>query len=448
MSSSKPAVVTSTVLNNEATKDVMVKVKRTVTYVINIKTAKKLSLPYAVAINGAVQDPFKSKPKKVGGDGGTIVVRNVEPGARVGLFLNSDAHPGFRKEEVYVVTPNERDVVVNIVEKIGRCAEADIPVRTGRKNGSGSDPGETDVYAAALTGNVWMRVSHKYSAAEVDAFLPPDTKPAVKAAVRKIYNGLTKPLLEINVPPERVDAAVRTVSIKFEDGENPRENIANGYQFFAEGLTRVHPAGYAAIIAAAIEAGVGTVIMTSAWRPMLGSIAHRAGLGLDVNYVGATRMNRQSLRKERAPKSSSVSDAEKKLLATFEEAKERQLAADRALILAEFNARAAIGSDPQRVFEARQNLKAARESSDVAETLRKKAEIAWNAERDKNEPDEVRRFRASLIKSRSVVQVFDPWFMDANTQDSVNADANMQKSENEKLHAHHLHITVREPNIL
>ncbi|MEW6370429.1 MAG: hypothetical protein AB1584_05790 [Pseudomonadota bacterium] len=448
MSSAKPAVVTSTVLNNEATKDVKVKLKRTVTYVINIKTAKKLSLPYAVAINGAVQDAFKSKPRKVGGDGGKIVVKNVEPGARVSLFLNSDAHPGFRKEAVYGVTPNERDVVVNIVEKVGRCADTDIPVQTGRGNGSGSAQEEKDVYVAALTGNVWMRVSHKYSAGEVDAFLPPDTNPVVKAAVRKIYDGLTKPLLEIDVPSKQAGAAARTVSVKFEDGENPRENIANGYHFFAEGLTRVHPAGYAAIIAAAIEADVAMITMTSAWRPMLGSIAHRAGLGLDVNYVGATRMNRQSLRKERAVKSSTVSEAEKKLLAAFEEAKEQQLAANRDLIAAESEAKAATGGDPQRVIGARQKLKAARETSVAAERLRKEAEIAWNAERDKNEPYEVRRFRESLIKSRSVVQVFDPWFMDANTQDGVNADANMQKSENEKLHAHHLHITVREPNIL
>ncbi|PQO91441.1 hypothetical protein C5614_25810 [Massilia phosphatilytica] len=74
--------------------------------------------------------------------------------------------------------------------------------------------------------------------------------------------------------------------------------------------------------------------------------------------------------------------------------------------------------------------------------------MAWNAERDRNEPDEVRLFRASLLKCKSVAQVFDPWFMDQDTRDNVAPMPNLQINKNEGLHASHLHITVYEPKIL
>jgi hypothetical protein len=76
------------------------------------------------------------------------------------------------------------------------------------------------------------------------------------------------------------------------------------------------------------------------------------------------------------------------------------------------------------------------------------AEAAWNAERDKNEPEGVRLFRGSLMKCRCVAQLFDPWFMDDNNLDNTRGKPNMQKTGNETLHAHHLHITVSEPKIL
>ncbi len=75
----------------------------------------------------------------------------------------------------------------------------------------------------------------------------------------------------------------------------------------------------------------------------------------------------------------------------------------------------------------------------------------WNKERDAVEPNNARLFRASLLKCRCIEQLFDPWYMDANTRDAEPPEANMQlgsKNSNERLHAHHLHITVHEPNIL
>ena len=89
-----------------------------------------------------------------------------------------------------------------------------------------------------------------------------------------------------------------------------------------------------------------------------------------------------------------------------------------------------------------------KEAATKANEDRKSAETAWNAERDKNEPDGVRLFRGSLMKCACVSQLFDPWFMDTNNKDDIAHVPNMQVSGNETLHAHHLHITVYDPKIL
>ena len=68
-------------------------------------------------------------------------------------------------------------------------------------------------------------------------------------------------------------------------------------------------------------------------------------------------------------------------------------------------------------------------------------------ERDNNEPAKVKGYRTSLSRCKCVSQLYDPWYMDDNTQDSIVATLNQQRGSNETLHAHHLHITVHEPKI-
>ncbi len=67
------------------------------------------------------------------------------------------------------------------------------------------------------------------------------------------------------------------------------------------------------------------------------------------------------------------------------------------------------------------------------------------------EPAAVQSFRLLLLESPSVKQLFDPWFLESDTQDARAPVANMQRgssTSNERLHAHHLHITIHEPRIL
>jgi hypothetical protein len=447
MPQAKPAVVTKTKLDNETTKDEKVIAKRTVTYVFHITSDTGVHLPYAVAVQGVVRDEYKTKPKKVSGNNGKIVVNDVAPGSQVSLFLNSDAHPSYRKNPVYSVTPADKDVIVKINEKAGRHPDTDTPVRTTDMGPTAEPAKNEDTYAAALTGDIWMKVSHLYTSQEVDDLLPSGTHAFVTTAVKKIYDVLTTASMTLTVPPQPPASNERTITITFDEGSNALANINSGYEQLSQGLTRVHPAGFAAIFNAAIDAGVTKVAMSSCWRPMLGKIPHRAGLGLDVNFVGPTRLNRQELRIPTAVDTTNVSEDEKGLFATFEARKAQQSVANKEVTIAKAEVKKA-KNDPEKLAAAKQRLKSATEAYVGATQARKDAEVAWNAERDKNEPDYVRRFRASLLQCKSIQQVLDPWFMETNTRDTEPGVANMQQNQNEKTHANHLHITVNEPNIL
>lgn len=103
--------------------------------------------------------------------------------------------------------------------------------------------------------------------------------------------------------------------------------------------------------------------------------------------------------------------------------------------------------DPLKEAALAKELEEAKEKAKKAQQAKNTATRDWNEERDKNEPAKVKGYRASLSKCKCVSQIFDPWFMDANTQDQIAAKPNEQRDANEKLHAHHLHITVHEPKI-
>lgn len=446
MAKEQPSLITQTKPNNEGSKDVKVQTKRKVTYIIKATSAANLSIPYASAVNGVAKTAYKNKPARVSGSSGKIIVDNLDPGTKITLYLNSDAHPSYRKNPVYEVTANERDVTVTITEKKGKHADTDKPLKVEDKDPKVEAAKKTDTYTASLTGDIWMKISHEYTADQVDDLMPSGTSTEVISAVKSIYTGLASKSLSL-ITVATKDKASKTIEITFDDSNNPKDNINKDYDLLTKGLKRVHPAGYAALFSAAIAADVTKLALSSAWRPMLGSIAHRAGLGLDVNYVGATRMNREELRKKGALDTASVSEEEKKFLQDFEKKKIEQADAKKKLDLAS----AAVkknSSDPIKGPPALEAEKTARTAKATADKARVDAEAAWNAERDKNEPSGVRLFRGSLMKCACVAQLFDPWFMDSNNLDAKVAEPNMQKTGNETLHAHHLHITVSEAKIL
>lgn len=397
--------------------------KRKVTYIFDTRaTSAQLKIPYAVAVNGKVLPVYANKPAKVSGGNGKIEVV-VDAGSTVSLFLNSDAHPSYRTAPVYAVRPTQRDIVVKVKEKGGKHQDSDRPTLV---NASAQQAG-TDEYTAPLTGNIWMKVSHRYTSAEALSLLPNITLPEIRTAVASIYGPLAHPSLILDLPATPGKGAIR-VKIVFSDSENPRDNITD-YELLSDGLTRVHPAGYAALLHAAVENGTTSLNVTSCWRPLLGSIAHRAGLGLDVNYVDNIRLNREELRQSKAVHTPNVSTQEKSLFTELEASRKK--------------------------VAALLNQGASKAEVETAQLLAGMAQRRWVDEVRNGEPRSVKDFRESLLRDGNVNQLFDPWYMDLNTHDNQPPEPNMQRpnvngkgKSNEQLHANHLHITVREPRIL
>lgn len=452
MKRQKPAATATANSQDGSIVKVQLSPKRKVTYVFNTAATKKsLNLPYAVAINGKVLKEFDDKPRHLQCASGRIEVM-VNPGSKVALLLNSDAHPSYRKNPVYEVTPEANDVVVTITEKLGKHSDPDTPILSPTKKKS-DEP--VDHYVAPLTGDIWMKISHKYTADDAAALIPADTDATIRAAVLSIYKGLSSKQLTVTVADsdsatkEATMAATPSITITFEDSSNPKNNI-NGYSLLSEGLPRVHPLGYVALLIASRDANVSKIRMNSGWRPLLGSIAHRTGLGLDVDYLEnedkKIQVNRQQLR-DNGPKTDFVTAEEKKLFKEYESA---EAAANRSKVdrtKAQSNYLKG-KNDPSKAAELKEKLDAAKGLEKSASETRDKVREAWNKERNKNEPAAMRTLRTRLEKFTGVSQLFDPWYMDINTHDAAPPEPNEQRSENEKLHAHHLHITVNEPKIL
>jgi hypothetical protein len=443
-------------------------VKRKVTFKFVFTTSAGLTLPYVVAINGVVQSTSTVTVKS----GGTFSVE-AAPGNTVSLYLNSDAGSGRRKSPVYGITPRERDVHVTITEKTGKHNDPAVPVF---KKTEGPANKKVDYYTAPLTGDIWMQVSYKFTEDDAKNSLPATTHAAIRTAVLSIYrNELTQNSLSVTLPVEGTVAqgapSTKKITMNFSDSANPTQNITS-FSLRSDGLTRVHPKAFLALFEAARTAGVKTLGISSNWRPLLGSIAHRSGLGVDVSSLeDATQqiqLNRQELRSA-GPDLPWVSTKEKQLFGQYETTKktakdaaaalksaEAELAAANKALAAAKVAKAKANNDAGKLQAATAAESAATQAKTAA-TNKKQAALAavnsansakgtakttWNTELDANDPAAMRSFRNALASHAMVRQVFDPWYMDANTRDTVAGTANEQCSGNETLHAHHLHVTI------
>jgi hypothetical protein len=144
-----------------------------------------------------------------------------------------------------------------------------------------------------------------------------------------------------------------------------------------------------------------------------------------------------------------VTDAEVKAFGEYEQAIVDKKKADAEVITADKAMQGVLTSgNVEAIKAARERQAAARSLSRESAQAESAKRAEWNRLRDAGEPNHVNQYRASLLKCACVRQIFDPWFMDVNVKGGVEPVPNMQKSGNETLHAHHLHITVDEPKIL
>jgi hypothetical protein len=393
-----------------------------------LASEKTLRIPVAVAINGVVKPEYRHRCR-------TLIAYKafdmwVQPGEKVSLYLNSDAAPGQRQHPVFEVAPTTHDVLVVVSEKRGHLGDQDVPQPAGSRQGE--DGRTVDEFHAVLSGDTWKKVSRQYTAADAQAQIPSTTAVEVKDAVLSIYDGRCHGPLHVRTP------AGAELVVQFEASQNCADNITN-FDLFKDGLPRVHPLSWVAVIEAALAAGVTHLSTSSAWRPMLGSMAHRSGLGLDVTYLDNIHLNRAQLRS--AGTSAYVTQHEKDLFA--EKLHDDGLVAEDTRTLSRLQKQLRSAPQEQRAaLQARINDLSQRLVEDKQDE--DDAARAWGKERNAHEPEKVKSFRTSLLRCSCVSQVFDPWFMDGNTKDGRTPLPNEQKSGNEQLHKNHLHVTVTE----
>jgi hypothetical protein len=398
----KPELIAQTNETPKSCLDCKVEKKITVTYVIKptgTKSSKSLAgLPYAIAIDGVCPPEFKDKPGKAVGPIPTITVKGVAVGKSVSLFLGSDAKAVYRQKAIYKVIAGENNIKVTVQEKHGiNAKDTDIPTLTKSENG-------TDIYSAHLTGDIWLSFSHKFTSNEVDGLVPESLSVLAKEAVKKIYDGK----FDAGAGTYLSVAFEHPLKIKWSTSANVKENVSK-YDERADVHTRVNPRTYAALIQAAEMAKLDQIDLSSGWRPMLGSVLHRIGLGLDVAVIT----------KDKKTTSVSRTSAAKRELARAEkELKDANKSSPR---------------DPAKVAAAKSKVTALK--SALPTKLKKEAEDT--------DPSDFAAYRKELASSQDIVkQIFDPWKMDVDATDKTDATANVLTSGNETLHATHLHITA------
>lgn len=343
------------------------------------------------------------EPARLGDD--KVISVKVRAGQTVGLFLGSDAKNGYRKHLLYQVRTDSKDVQVTIREQPGLHDGTDTPTLERADEALAQ-------YSAALTGDVWLRASHVYTADEVDELVADLLPPLARQAVRAIYDGsLEGPPWHLHVPME----GQRIILLRWQKGfaTNARQHIRQPIDERRDILPRVHPACYGVVLRAAFEAGIDTLEVSSGWRPMLGSVLHRMGIGLDVVALernAATSRLRRTYTEAEGKAKKAVAEAQHALKELLDQKP----------------------PDHARIQAARRQLKEAEEA--YARAIRVE------------ESADVRRFREVLLGMRDHVrQIFDPWQMEPDTGDGVAPTLNKLETDNERVHHDHLHITIHDP---
>ena len=499
-------------------KEVKVAVPRKVTYSFTFPTGNVV-LRYAFQISegGAFDGTKKSSPaagaKLLALAKGRTQTFSIAPGERVRLYLNSDALAGFRSQPVFEVTPDGRDVEVRITEKTGKDAPAD-PSLSGPTTEKDAKGREFDVYTGELSGALWMQISHRFTADEAAAYIPSGTEDPIRKAVLSAYSVPKENAVIAEWPPDEegsdpmmtpVDASTgqssdssngmchraRRVRMVFATGvdKNAKENIAD-FDFLRDGLSRTHPNALIAVFNAAYWSGVTEMTLTSAWRPLLGSVAHRTGLGLDLGSIrddsNVVALNRAQFKNHESAESryqaslKAVTKAEAKVedaQAALKTATTNREAAEAELIAEEAKAPGPDAAAPVRKAHEKSLKKAkakvdstktaettaiskrdkeeaalAKKNADAEEARKARDEAKAKLDEEKAHPEDsslMSSFRARLAEQKDLItQLFDPWQMDLNTRDTVAATDNTYTSANEKLHINHLHITAYEPSLL
>jgi hypothetical protein len=409
-----------------------------VEYEIHFDTSMRL--PYAIYWNGEKQ-PANRVALTTGASVATVRIM-ARSGQRVGLYLGSDASPQFRQEMLFPITVGHNDIRVVIQSQTGlhddiaeiSSKESDIQrdvQETGR-------PDKLDIYKGNyLTGNTWLRFSHKYTVADAleHAAEAGETDAGLLSALRALYGGDVSKTTGYSV----AFAGKHSCKLSFQSGvdSNCVQNIQRYLSlggFGGAALPRVHPRSWIALLQAARDANVGSLEITSGWRPMTGKAPHRIGLGLDVKSAKSVSGTSLVFDKD---SSAMWSSPEEKV--AHQDWLESEAELDKA--------KAGLAAEQKTVKTAKEEGKAlAQQREDDA---KKKLTNALR-QRDLSKEKYTKHHKATfadtlehaLFKNPLIRQVFEPLVMDANTRDKVEPEVNRYRAGNEATHKNHLHVTA------
>jgi len=366
-------------------------------------------LPYFIALmdGDKVSPLFEGQRVQLLTDSNKIR-QKVPFGKEVALFLGSDAKAKYRTKPLYRTQAEAglTDIVVKIKETKGRIYNEDNEIPEIKEDGE-----TKKIYVALLYGTTWLNFSHKYTAEEA-ASLTKEASAEVQAAVLSIYSDEPKASTsEITLTVRKKSGNTMRIAWPSDSFDNCIKNIPSVTNLAIakrEILPRVHPNTYQAFIQAAFEMDAQELDINSGWRPMLGSVLHRIGVGLDVGRIRVGGTDRTYRR--------SATSAENEYSALTKEKK-------------------ALLAKKTRTPEENDRLNAIKVEEPAAS---KKALDAIAS----NEHNDLKTFTSKLRSNSEVRQTFDPWQMEDNTADQNAPTANMLKTGNEVLHRTHLHITV------
>lgn len=337
--------------------------------------------------------------------------QKVPFGKEVALYLGNDAKAQYRTKPMYKVSAEEglTDIIINVIERAGLnyFAVKEQPhdeVINGAKK----------TYIAHLYGTTWMNFSHKFTEIEASESTK-GTSAEVQEAVKQIYRGaptIDGRNIRLTVPkPNGKTLKILWPPHAFENCRTHIPAITGPESEKIEIITRVNPNTYQAFIQAAFDMDAEEMDINSGWRPMLGSVLHRIGVGLDVGRVKMNGHDQVFFR------SASASD-----IAYSNAIKERSQ----------------LEMKKKRTSDEDDKLKL------LKATEGDKAHLAAVAIHD-SDNDLLRQFTSKLRGNAEVRSTFDPWEMESNTSDNVKPAPNylrQGKDGNEYLHRNHLHITV------
>lgn len=404
--------------------------------------------------------------------------KRIEPGTMVGICINVDAKKKFRQYPVWQVTAGDNDIVVDVFETYGHNALNDSAKKAiTRDEGSKEQPHLVDYYTAQLSGAVWMRSTHPFTEADVDALQADVATDAVKTALKNIYKAeFIKVGADFAIDIPRLADAKDTTSTRLywirSENSNCISNI-NSLKLEQDVPKRIHPAAYAAAAKAAHEAGVTEIQFTNSWRPMLGAMPHRTGLGLDIKWLAAGKekhmLNRVGLTDKKLAdkdKDGNIDDPKGHGNISVEEhqayndwkasqaeaehlEKISNIAKANEVVKSKNLATATKTGNGAKIADAQLEFKKAQEENNAAADMFKKADekgktdkITWQDQVKKHEPGMVGKYRRHLMHEKIVTQVLDPWYMTRHAHAENDSVPNEQNDGLSIQHNNHLHISI------